>query len=130
MTQTKVLNDILETQKKIEKETKKILTNVNKILIEILKEEKEIKKEEQIIKDEEEIIKDEEVKIHAKEEEIKYLIKSSVASRKYNDIIDWKKFIWDNCKYKESKEEDDKITFFCKKLNKTCNFSSCPLNFS
>lgn len=124
----KVLDKILEKQINIEKETTEILEDEKKILYKILNEEKFIEKEERLIKKEEELIKTVEQKIEAKEEEIEKLIKSKIVSRKYKDIMDWKKNLWDNCDNKKLIDHSDKTEFFCEKLNKNCNFSTCPKN--
>ncbi|MBD3204683.1 hypothetical protein GF327_10410 [Candidatus Woesearchaeota archaeon] len=123
MTEQKDVSDeLLKNQKFIEEVVKKILKDEKKILKEILREEKEIKKEE-------EIIKDVENKIEKKENQIEELINKKIVSRKYNDILDWKKYVWDGCEYKVKKEANKEINFVCKKLKKICNFTSCPLNF-
>lgn len=123
-----VLNKILDKQNEIEKETKEILDDEKKILYKILNEEKFIEKEERLIKKEEELIKTVELKIEAKEEEIEKLIKNKIVTRKYKDIMDWKKSLWDMCDFKTLIDKADKTEFFCEKLNKNCNFSTCPKN--
>lgn len=129
MAENKILKKILEKQNKIEEETREILKDEEKILKEILKEEKDIREEEVVIKDEEQIIREEEEQIQATEEQIERLIKTKVVTRKFDDIVEWKSNIWDNCQYKKKIEKDNELSYSCVKLNKNCNFSGCPLNY-
>jgi hypothetical protein len=129
MTDKDTLKKILSTQKDIQKDIRKILSEVLKEEKSIKIEEGLIRDEEELIKKEEEFIKKEEILIKKKEEEIKQLIKGNVTNRKHDDIIDWKLKIWSHCEYKEHKDTPKEIVFFCKKLRKNCNFTSCPLNF-
>jgi len=125
-----ILADILTRLERIENETMQIRKDEKKILSEILKEEKSIKKEEEIIKKKEEEIAIEEQRIEEQEKAIQALIQKKLVTRKYNDVLEWKQFVWDRCEYKKQKDEDLELEYFCSKMKKTCNFSTCPLNFT
>jgi len=46
----------------------------------------------------------------------------------FEDVLEWKLMIWDNCPFKKSKQEGIELTYTCQKINKPCNFSICPKN--
>ena len=49
--------------------------------------------------------------------------------KKFDNIIDWKKFIWDNCPNKEQRITKKDIEFNCKILKDACEFEKCPRNW-
>ncbi|MFH0875917.1 MAG: hypothetical protein V1859_08315 [archaeon] len=93
-----------------------------KILDEILFKLNKIEKEE-------EVIEVEELNISEKEKEIESILKKKLVTRKFEDILDWKNHLWETCPNKVEKEGEKELTYWCKKLKKNCNFTTCPLNF-
>ncbi len=55
-------------------------------------------------------------------------ILSSDLNKKFQNILDWKKYVWDSCEYRKSSGNDKIIDFECAKTGKPCRFSDCPRN--
>ncbi|MBU2561933.1 MAG: hypothetical protein KKD17_06570 [Nanoarchaeota archaeon] len=69
----------------------------------------------------------EEKKIEQQEDrELKEL--DETVNLEFNNIEDWRKYIWDSCPFKVEKTEGGELDFFCKKQNGPCKFEGCPLN--
>jgi hypothetical protein len=46
----------------------------------------------------------------------------------FNNMEDWRKYIWEGCPFKVEKSTSTEVDFFCKKKNDPCRFEGCPLN--
>ena len=46
----------------------------------------------------------------------------------FENIIDWKNYIWDNCPFRQALEKNKEIDFFCKKTQNKCRFDDCFRN--
>ena len=64
----------------------------------------------------------------SKEEEKELKELDETVNLEFNNIEDWRKYIWESCPFKQEKSEGEEIDFFCKKQNKPCKFEGCPLN--
>lgn len=71
-------------------------------------------------------IEKEEKKIEKAEERITKIARG--IRRKFNDIMQWKQFIWTNCDYKKSLPNEQEIDYICKKTGQACHFENCPKN--
>ncbi len=94
---------------------------------EIYKKLEEIHKSVNELKTEEEQVITGEHRIEMEEEKLMELLGKQV-NREFDNIMDWKRYIWENCGYKKSVIKDNKIEFVCKKTNKSCRFIDCFKN--
>jgi hypothetical protein len=99
----KITNE--QIYKKLER-IDKVLAVLNREEIAVLKAEKKIKMEEGAL--------------------LKILNKN--ISLQFDNIIDWKRYIWDNCPYRKSHEKGKEIDFFCKKTSNKCRYADCFRN--
>lgn len=94
----------------------------------------QLKKEGDMLIKEAESIKKEEKLIEAKEEQLEKTESALLEQlgervpRKFSDIMEWKTFVWDKCRFKQHKEGAKTIDYFCTKLNGPCRFETCPMN--
>ena len=94
----------------------------------------QLKKGEELLLKEAKSIRKEEKKIEAKEEQLEKTESALLEQlgervpHRFKDIIEWKTFIWDGCRYKKTVEKAKTIDYFCTKLNAPCRFDPCPLN--
>lgn len=79
------------------------------------------------IKEEEEEVIAEEHKIVMEEEKLMELLGKKV-NKEFDNISDWKRYVWENCEHKKSLVNQDKIDFVCKKTKKSCRFIDCFKN--
>jgi len=91
----------------------KKLDDIHKLIITLKKEEEQVIQEEHKIEMEEEKLID---------------ILGKEVNRQFDNIMDWKNYIWEACEYKKSVVKADKIDFICKKTGKTCRFIDCFKN--
>lgn len=84
--------------------------------------------EDKIEKEEEETLQAEK-KIEAEESKELEEIEDSNINLEFENMEDWRQYIWADCEYKEEKTEGDEVDFFCKKKNGPCRFDGCPLNY-
>ncbi len=110
----KKLETIEETQEKILRELMRQGNSMRKDQIQIKKEGVNIEKDEKDIK--------------KMEKNMKKLLKQKIVKRRFDDILEWKQFIWDNCRYKKQVEGKSEVDYICKKMDKACNFINCPQN--
>ena len=107
------------------------LTNEERLL---LREAQSIKREEAAIEREEGRIEDEEKAILDKENQIRTTGDALLGMlgehmpRKFENILEWKKYIWEGCSYKKSSVSDKTIDYSCTKLGGRCRFEPCPMN--
>ncbi|MFH1064228.1 MAG: hypothetical protein V1729_04055 [Candidatus Woesearchaeota archaeon] len=95
----------------------------------VLDEEKKIEQEEHKIEKEEEETLETEKKLEAQEEkELKEIADSNI-NLEFENMDDWRMYIWDGCEFKKAKTEGDEMDFFCTKRNALCRFDGCPLNY-
>jgi len=95
----------------------------------ILKKLDEIeKKVEHIEKMEKSQLKEEET-IETDEEKELGTLKEATRKKQFENIADWQKYIWQDCKYKKEVKESDEVDFFCEKRKGPCQFEDCPLNW-
>jgi len=64
----------------------------------------------------------------SKEEEKELKELDETVNLEFNNIEDWRKYIWDSCPFKKEKSEGEEMDFFCKKQDAPCKFDGCPLN--
>ncbi|MBI5389601.1 hypothetical protein HZB01_04445 [Candidatus Woesearchaeota archaeon] len=95
-------------------------------LISIEKVLRSIKKEEDVIVEEEKEIEREEKVLQQEEKKIEKKVKQKVL--KYDNILDWKTKIWENCPHKRELVKESEIDYWCKKQNAPCRYMGCPLN--
>ncbi len=100
----------------------------------VLKKMDAIKKEEEIIEAEEKYIEEQEEIIKEKEEQI-MLTNEALLKRlgenmpqKFVNIGEWKQFVWDACRHRNSKMQNKTIDYWCGKVDNYCRFELCPLN--
>jgi hypothetical protein len=105
----RLLKKILDKESKLEKEEHSLKEFETTLLNKILEKEKEIE--------------DEEKKIEKREERVEKILK-----RLYRNVNDWKIRIWNVCEEKKLVDQGDEIVYYCKILNKVCNFDDCPKN--
>lgn len=86
-------------------------------LLEMLRQEEKLLKHQQI----------ETRHIYQKLLDIEDLLKKK-SLRKFNDVIEWRQNIWEDCKCKKEKITQNEIVFTCKKTKKLCHFVGCPEN--
>jgi hypothetical protein len=84
------------------------------------------KEETEVLKEETQVLK-EEGKIVMKEGKLMGLLNKKV-NLQFDNIIDWKHFIWDTCEYKRPIEKNKEIDFICKKTGNKCRFQDCFRN--
>ncbi|MBU0532538.1 hypothetical protein KKB44_03525, partial [Candidatus Micrarchaeota archaeon] len=70
----------------------------------------------------------EEQKIESEEESELKTIRDSNLVLEYSSPDEWRKYIWEDCQYKEEKSEGSEIDFWCRKQKSPCRFEGCPLN--
>ena len=98
------------------KEIYEKLLHIEKLLSEERKEEERIIQEESKIVEEEEKIKD----IMFKKE-----------NKKFQDVLEWKTYVWENCPHrKHDMVTQTKIGFMCDITKKACDFLNCPENIA
>ncbi|MBW2971017.1 hypothetical protein KY320_02550 [Candidatus Woesearchaeota archaeon] len=99
------------------------ITN-EQIMEKLLQLEKQLSKllaeEDQILKEEEEIEKDSR-KVELEEEKLLEILSSQI-NKRFDNIVDWKRFIWDECELRKSVLKDKQIDFYCKKTGSFCRF--------
>ncbi len=106
------------------------------------------KNDTDFIKKEEILLEKKEDEIRRKENEIEQMIRAQIIENKhiyeklleleeeikgeqnlnFIHIDDWKKYIWDSCKYRRAREIKDLVVHICDKTNKYCHFVDCPKN--
>ena len=94
---------------------------------EIYKKLEEIHRAVNELKNEEEQVIAEEHMIEIEEKKLMELLGKQV-NREFDNIMDWKRYIWEKCEYKKSVIKDNKIEFLCKKTSKSCRFIDCFKN--
>lgn len=83
-----------------------------------------------LVKAEEKMLKHEEIEtrhIYQKLLEIEELLKRRAVT-KFTDVIEWRRGVWEYCKYKKEKATKNEIVFYCTKTKKLCHFVGCPEN--
>jgi hypothetical protein len=83
-----------------------------------------------LLKEEEQLLKHEQIEtrhIYKKLLDIEELLKKK-SLRKFNDVIEWRQNVWENCRYKKEKITQKEIIFVCRKTKKLCHFVDCPEN--
>ncbi|MFH1399395.1 MAG: hypothetical protein ABIG95_04775 [Candidatus Woesearchaeota archaeon] len=79
------------------------------------------------LKSEEDQLVHEKEKIELEEKKAVELLGQGV-SKQFTNILEWKRYIWENCEYKKPMVEEEKIDFICKKTGKSCRFIDCFKN--
>jgi len=46
----------------------------------------------------------------------------------FDNITDWKKYIWDNCPFRKTNESGKTIDFICQKTKNKCRYNDCFRN--
>jgi hypothetical protein len=46
----------------------------------------------------------------------------------FDNIVDWKKYIWDNCPFRKTNEGGKTIDFVCMKTKNKCRYTDCFRN--
>ncbi len=59
---------------------------------------------------------------------IESILEKKLSRKSFTNIVDWKKYIWDNCPHKKEKVGDDEIDFWCEVLKAPCAMDDCPRN--
>jgi regulator of replication initiation timing len=80
-----------------------------------------------ILKNEETELLKEETKIELEEGKLMKLLDKEV-DLQFDNIIEWKNYIWDTCPYKKALEKNKEIDFICKKTGNKCRFQDCFRN--
>lgn len=88
------------------------------------KEIKELKDEESVFNNR---IINEESKIMVEEAKLIKLLDKDI-NLQFENIIDWKNYIWDTCPYRKAIEKNKEIDFICKKTHNKCRFDDCFRN--
>lgn len=94
---------------------------------ELYKKLEEIHKVMLELKKDEEIVIAEEHKIEMEEEKVIELLGRKI-NKEFDNISDWKRYVWENCEYKRSKTEKNIIDFKCQKTGTVCRFIDCFKN--
>jgi hypothetical protein len=94
---------------------------------EIYKMLEKIQKDIRVLNKEESEVLREESKIVLEEGKLMGLLNKKV-NLQFDNIIDWKHFIWDICEYKKPIEKNKEIDFICKKTGNKCRFQDCFRN--
>jgi hypothetical protein len=65
--------------------------------------------------------------IKMEEGQLKTILNKKV-NVQFDNITDWKRYIWDNCELRKSHSQDKKIDFYCMKTGNLCRFMDCFRN--
>ncbi|MBN1502564.1 hypothetical protein JW930_03400 [Candidatus Woesearchaeota archaeon] len=60
--------------------------------------------------------------------ELEKVIKGKYGKKAFEDVAEWKQFIWDQCPHRKEKATREEIDFWCDILNAPCEFQDCPRN--
>ncbi len=93
----------------------------------IYKKLESIEKSIDALKAEEKEVLKEESHIVMEESKLLGLLNNKVELQ-FENIIEWKSYVWDSCEYKKSAEKNNKIDFICKKTGNKCRFLDCFRN--
>ncbi|MBS3164210.1 hypothetical protein J4439_02155 [Candidatus Woesearchaeota archaeon] len=122
------------TLEDVDRRLKSIEKLLNSTLPELRRKEETIIKDTRLLRAEQAVIEEEERIITLKEEQLKRtedaLLKllGERIPRKFDNILDWKRYIWEGCPHKKGEAKDKVIDYWCTKLNAACRFDPCPLN--
>lgn len=94
---------------------------------ELYKKLEEIHELLRVVQKEEEEIMREEFKVEVEEEKLIELLGKNI-NREFDNLLDWRNYIWESCEFKKPKMEDKVIDFLCKKTGKSCRFEDCFKN--
>lgn len=87
----------------------------------------EIHKLLKLVQKEEEQIMEEEFKVEIEEEKLMNILGKEI-NREFDNLLDWRNYVWESCEFKKANSDDQKIDFICKKTNKSCRFEDCFKN--
>jgi len=104
------------------KEGKMPITNQD-----IYKKLEQIEKSINILAQEESEQLVEEKRIKFEEGKVMGILNKKVALQ-FDNIIDWKRFVWDSCPYRKTHEKEKMVDFICKKTSNKCRFQDCFRN--
>ena len=80
-----------------------------------------------LVQKEEGQIVQEEFKVEIEEEKLMEIL-GNEANKKFNNILDWKNYVWENCEFKKTTMKQNRIDFICNKTGKSCRFVDCFKN--
>lgn len=79
---------------------------------------------------EEELLEKEDVQLEKKELQLLKQLHGKNMKKRFENILEWKQAIWDNCADKKVIDSNNKkeADFLCKKTEKSCRFIDCYKN--
>jgi phage host-nuclease inhibitor protein Gam len=72
---------------------------------------------------------EEEIKLfEGRQADEEHRLADSFKKKKFSNIFDWKRAIWDHCDAKKDNMTATTITFYCDILKGPCRYETCPKN--
>jgi hypothetical protein len=93
----------------------------------VYKKLEEIHKDIKLLQRAESEVLQDELKIMASEGELMTTLSKQVPLQ-FTSIVDWKRYIWDNCEFRKPLEKSKEIDFICGRTANKCRYADCFRN--